>query len=113
MRLRQHDGEIAPTPQQLRALAAYLSTGSNRRAAAVLGIAQQTVKNHVHEAVHRLGHETPAAAGVALGWIRVPGMGEFDVAVEPYEIANRLRMGIADARRYLERVEAAQENDAP
>jgi DNA-binding NarL/FixJ family response regulator len=44
-----------PTDVELYALRAYLKTGSARAAAAALGLAEQTVKNHLASIRSKLG----------------------------------------------------------
>lgn len=50
------------SPAEVRALVAYLETGSTRKAAARLSLAESTVKNHLAHVRSRLGVETTAQA---------------------------------------------------
>ncbi len=63
----------APTDQQLAVLAAYVRAGSVKEAGRQLGLAEQTVKNHLGAIYERLGVGGAIEAATALGWIRVPG----------------------------------------
>lgn len=52
-----------PTDVELYALRVYAKTGSARAAAAVLGLSEQTVKNHLASVRSKLGvHKTIQAA---------------------------------------------------
>ena len=70
---------ISPTPAQLRTLEAYVRLGSQKDVAVELGIAPQTVKNHLAALYVRLGVGGAMEAVRALGWARVPS----DVGVSP------------------------------
>jgi DNA-binding NarL/FixJ family response regulator len=55
------------TPSELRAMRIYAKTGSMRKAAEELQIAEQTVKNHLASVRRRLGATNTAQALVMLG----------------------------------------------
>lgn len=64
---------MSPTPAQLRVIEAYARLGSQRAVADELGIATQTVKNHLRDLYVRLNVEGGAVNALqALGWIRTP-----------------------------------------
>jgi Bacterial regulatory proteins, luxR family len=63
---------LSPTPTQLRALEAFLITGSQKGAAEYMGISIQTVKNHLGALYQRLGVSGAIAAATHLGYINIP-----------------------------------------
>lgn len=60
------------TEQQLVVLAAYMQTGDMKATADHLGIALQTVKNHLGAAYARLGVGGAVEAATVLGWVSIP-----------------------------------------
>lgn len=64
---------LPPTPRQLDVIGAYVRTGSEKAAAAALGISIQTVKNDLSSLYRRLGVTKAMEALTALGWVEVPG----------------------------------------
>jgi DNA-binding CsgD family transcriptional regulator len=50
------------TPSELRVIRTYLVTGSTKAAAAALGVAESTIKNHLANARTRLNVSTTAQA---------------------------------------------------
>jgi len=64
-----------PTPAQLRVMAAYVRTGSQKQAAYECGIALQTVKTHMSGLYVRLGVGGAMEAVTKLGWVALPGCG--------------------------------------
>ena len=64
--------EPGPTPQQLRVMAAYVRTGSQKAAAHECNLSLQTVKNHMTALYLRLGAGNVLEALTRLGWVRVP-----------------------------------------
>ena len=69
------DPPTEPTPGQLRVLAAYLETGSQKQAAHRLGISERTVKAHMGNLYLRLGVGGVLEAISGLGWAHVPPVG--------------------------------------
>ena len=65
--------EQPPTPGQLRVLAAYVRTGSQKAAAHECEISLQTVKNHLSALYARLDVGGGMEAVSRLGWVRIPG----------------------------------------
>ena len=65
--------EPGPTPQQLRVMAAYVRTGSQKAAAHECNLSIQTVKNHCTALYARLGVGNVLEALTKLGWVAVPG----------------------------------------
>jgi DNA-binding CsgD family transcriptional regulator len=63
---------MKPTDREVEVLAAYLSHGSTKDAADLLGLRQQTVKNHLVNLYERLDVGGAIEAALALGWLRVP-----------------------------------------
>lgn len=63
-----------PTPGQLRVLEAYTRLGSQKAVAHELGIAVQTVKNHMEGLYVRLNVGGAMEAVHALGWVHAPNM---------------------------------------
>lgn len=61
-----------PTDRQLAALRAYLAAGSVKDAARNLGIAPQTMKNHLASVYADLGVGSALEAALTLGWLRLP-----------------------------------------
>ena len=66
------DPPTEPTPGQLRVLAAYLRTGSQKAAAHELGISQRTVKAHMGNLYLRLGVGGILETLTDLGWAAAP-----------------------------------------
>ena len=62
------------TPQELRVLEAYTRLGSQKRVAHELGIAVQTVKNHMASLYVKLNVGGAMEAVAALGWVRGPDL---------------------------------------
>lgn len=60
-----------PTARELQALA-YALRKDSKRAAAEMGISEQTVKNHLTALYLRLGAQSKNEAAIALGWLVVP-----------------------------------------
>ena len=58
--------------QSLRVLAETLTHGSEKEAAACLGLSYQTVKNHVMTVLSRTGAASYGNAAVVLGWVTFP-----------------------------------------
>lgn len=61
------------TPRQLEVMAAIAVTGSQKDAAASLGISVHTVKRHADIVYERLDVSSYVEVWRALGWLRVPG----------------------------------------
>lgn len=53
-------------------LAVYVQAGSVKETAARMGLAEQTVKNHLGAVYQRLGVGGALEAAQALGWVKVP-----------------------------------------
>jgi DNA-binding CsgD family transcriptional regulator len=64
---RRRASRSGVTPAELRAMRIYARTGSTRKAAEELEIAEQTVKNHLASVRRRLGATNTAQALVMLG----------------------------------------------
>ena len=62
----------APTPREVEVIAEVVQHGSEKEAAACLGLARQTVSNHVSRLHRRLGSTSIAQATAYLGWLAVP-----------------------------------------
>jgi DNA-binding CsgD family transcriptional regulator len=60
------------SPRQRQALVLYLRLRSRKEAAARMGIALQTFKNHLGAAYAKLGVESAVEAAVAMGWLTLP-----------------------------------------
>lgn len=69
----------ALTPRQFEVIRAYALTGSRKEVAIALGIATQTVDNHLTEIFRRLKVETAIEAFLALDWLDVPDLTPQDV----------------------------------
>jgi DNA-binding CsgD family transcriptional regulator len=65
--------EPGPTTAQLRVMAAYVRTGSQKAAAHECGIRVQTVRNHMAGLYVRLGVGGAMEALTKLGWVALPG----------------------------------------
>ena len=63
------------TPRQLETLKACVRTGSQKAAAADLGVCYQTVKNTLAAVNLRLGVSGMVEALWVLGWLTLPGSG--------------------------------------
>ena len=66
--------EPGPTQQQLRVMAAYVRTGSQKAAAHECNLSIQTVKNHLSALYARLDASNVLGALAKLGWVRVPAV---------------------------------------
>lgn len=66
--------ELTPTTTQLRVLESYARLGSQKAVAHEMGIALQTVKNHMGTLYARLDVGGAVEALSALGWISGPDM---------------------------------------
>jgi DNA-binding CsgD family transcriptional regulator len=64
--------EPGPTPQQLRVMAAYVRTGSQKAAAHECNLALRTVKNHMSDLYARLDVGGAIEALTKLGWLVPP-----------------------------------------
>lgn len=64
-----------PTRAQLRALEAFIITGSQKDAATYIGCAYQTIKNHLGDLYARLDVNGAMEAAAHLGWINIPSGG--------------------------------------
>lgn len=60
------------TDRERQILEAYVEAESARKAAILLGISEQTVKNHLHAIRNKTGTATTLGALKALGWIVIP-----------------------------------------
>jgi DNA-binding CsgD family transcriptional regulator len=67
--------QSGPTPTQLRVMAAYVRTGSQKATAHECGIAVQTVKTHMAGLYARLNVGGAMEALTALGWVASPDTG--------------------------------------
>lgn len=67
---RSQSGDL--TPRELDCLRAYAAAGDQGAAAASLGIAPQTLKNHLGDAYHVLEVRGAIDAFRRLGWLAVP-----------------------------------------
>lgn len=61
-----------PTRAQLRALEAFIITGSQKDAATYIGCAYQTIKNHLGDLYARLDVNGAMEAATHLGWVNTP-----------------------------------------
>jgi len=62
----------SPSGRELEVFAAYCRCGSMRRAAEVLGVKEQTVKNHLSRLYRALEVPGNLPAAIALGWLFIP-----------------------------------------
>lgn len=60
------------TPRQMQLIAEYAVHGSYKDAAACVGIAEQTMKNHVATAFARTGAVSVGHLPFVLGWLSIP-----------------------------------------
>lgn len=61
------------SPQEIESLAAYARHGTQKEAAAQMGLQEQTIKNHLTKAYRKLGTSGSTETFRHLGWLRVPG----------------------------------------
>jgi DNA-binding CsgD family transcriptional regulator len=64
----------SPTAMELRVLEAYSRLGSQKKVAHELGIALQTVKNHMSNLYVKLSVGGAMEAIATLGWVRAPDL---------------------------------------
>lgn len=62
---------LPPTGRQIACLAAYMRTGSQKAAAAEVGVTVQTFRNYMKTLYARLDVTGAITAASALGWIRI------------------------------------------
>lgn len=64
------------SPREWDVLRAVALFGGQKEAARELGIAYQTLKNHISHVYHKLGVTTQSEALVAVGWLHLPSPAE-------------------------------------